>query len=377
MQSLSSRSLIPQANWQVRTSIALELDIVLSALSGHSAGLYQSEDFQTLLAKVPQSWRDELKQLPISFNQNSSLLEIAAYMAGVLFEDNYNFASQTVRELEPKIALERLVIKFSEYSIFKDASLSLSDQLVDLEIRGLMAVYQSIGYDLKPESALAQKISADCRFAVSILKGGQKHDAFWQWLDRFYDEIYSEWRSSYQSKVDLEKQRAYLELEQAKGPNFTNRTNWLPKINPLVNSLPLRQAAQSGNFEIVFWAEPFNLMDTWSIFPECIMVSFAEPGVGLVEFQKQILDLTNRASALGDPTRLTILHLIRHFGLVNTEIANYLGLARPTVSVHAKILRDAGLITSKKVGREMRHEIKWDEMKNLMIDLEHFLEIPE
>ena len=66
------------------------------------------------------------------------------------------------------------------------------------------------------------------------------------------------------------------------------------------------------------------------------------------EFEQQVREIALRTAALGDPTRLTILRLIRHFGLVDTEIAAYLNMARPTVSIHARILRDAGLITSKK-----------------------------
>ena len=82
-----------------------------------------------------------------------------------------------------------------------------------------------------------------------------------------------------------------------------------------------------------------------------------------------------RAQALADPTRLTILRLIRHFGMVNTEIAQYLGISRPTVSVHARILREAGLIQSEQDGRVVRHKIIPGEIRRLFRDLQHYLDL--
>jgi len=64
-------------------------------------------------------------------------------------------------------------------------------------------------------------------------------------------------------------------------------------------------------------------------------------------------------------------------GMANTEIAEYLGMSRPTVSVHAKILRQAGLIRSRQDGRLVRHEIVPAEVRRLFHDLERFLDLPE
>jgi DNA-binding transcriptional ArsR family regulator len=72
-----------------------------------------------------------------------------------------------------------------------------------------------------------------------------------------------------------------------------------------------------------------------------------------------------------------MLRLIRHFGMMNTEIANFLEISRPTVSVHAKILRKAGLIESRQQGREVRHQIVPSEVRRLFFDLERFLDLPD
>ena len=62
--------------------------------------------------------------------------------------------------------------------------------------------------------------------------------------------------------------------------------------------------------------------------------------------------------------------------MVNTEIADYLGLARPTVSIHAKILREAGLIRSHQDGRLVRHALVPGAVRHLFHDLERFLDLP-
>ena len=44
---------------------------------------------------------------------------------------------------------------------------------------------------------------------------------------------------------------------------------------------------------------------------------------------------------------------------------------------HAKILREAGLIESRQVGRQARHEIDSNAVRRLFRDLERFLDLPE
>ena len=58
-------------------------------------------------------------------------------------------------------------------------------------------------------------------------------------------------------------------------------------------------------------------------------------------------------------------------------MARFFGLSRPTVSNHAKILREAGLIDSRQEGRQVRHSINPDALHRLFGDLVEFLDIPE
>ncbi|OLB91697.1 MAG: hypothetical protein AUI15_22490 [Actinobacteria bacterium 13_2_20CM_2_66_6] len=55
--------------------------------------------------------------------------------------------------------------------------------------------------------------------------------------------------------------------------------------------------------------------------------------------------------ALADPTRLTILLRLARQPASVTEIARQLKLSQPTVSAHVQVLREAGLLEERAVGR--------------------------
>ena len=70
--------------------------------------------------------------------------------------------------------------------------------------------------------------------------------------------------------------------------------------------------------------------------------------------------------ALADPTRLTILmRLGRHPGTV-TELARQMKLSQPTVSAHVQVLRDAGLIEERAVGRSAELSASDDGLRRLL-----------
>ena len=54
--------------------------------------------------------------------------------------------------------------------------------------------------------------------------------------------------------------------------------------------------------------------------------------------------------ALGDPTRLRIIHLLRAMELAVGEIAQVVGQSQPRVSRHVRVLAEAGLVERRKEG---------------------------
>jgi DNA-binding transcriptional ArsR family regulator len=80
---------------------------------------------------------------------------------------------------------------------------------------------------------------------------------------------------------------------------------------------------------------------------------FAGRSVRRVEppYRKVAAEVATSMKALADPTRLTILLRLAQHPASVTEIARQLKLAQPTVSAHVQVLREAGLLEERAVGR--------------------------
>lgn len=62
-------------------------------------------------------------------------------------------------------------------------------------------------------------------------------------------------------------------------------------------------------------------------------------------------------SHLCDGTRLRILWLLCHSEECVTNIAKAVGMSAPAVSHHLKILRQADIITAKRIGKEIHYRL--------------------
>lgn len=62
-------------------------------------------------------------------------------------------------------------------------------------------------------------------------------------------------------------------------------------------------------------------------------------------------DLGMLAKALGHPTRVKIIRILRAEGTTCTALVERLALAQSTVSEHLRLLREAGIVTVAEAGR--------------------------
>ena len=62
--------------------------------------------------------------------------------------------------------------------------------------------------------------------------------------------------------------------------------------------------------------------------------------------------------ALSDPTRRQILHLLRAKPMTAGDLAEHFSLAKPTLSAHFAILREANLIEANKSGTVITYMLK-------------------
>ncbi len=74
-------------------------------------------------------------------------------------------------------------------------------------------------------------------------------------------------------------------------------------------------------------------------------------------------DAVRAFRALGDVTRQRMLALLEESGeLCVSEVARHFTMAQPSISHHLRILRDAGLVTAHKRGKEVYYALDREEL---------------
>lgn len=61
--------------------------------------------------------------------------------------------------------------------------------------------------------------------------------------------------------------------------------------------------------------------------------------------------------AIADPARRSILDLLRRSESAVMELLEHFDFSQPALSKHLRVLRDAGLVRVRKVGRESRYSV--------------------
>ncbi|WP_053220090.1 ArsR/SmtB family transcription factor [Virgibacillus senegalensis] len=62
--------------------------------------------------------------------------------------------------------------------------------------------------------------------------------------------------------------------------------------------------------------------------------------------------------AIADPTRRQVLQMLAGRNLPISKITSHFQISRTAVVKHLRILSEAGLVTSEKIGREKRYHLK-------------------
>lgn len=355
--------------WRIGRSIAIELDVAAYyvRLGADALPLSLSE----LVLTIPPNWFEEFDALTLSKGATRlmSIVELLARWAGVVDDDDYDTASAAMRELTVDSAAANVS---ASTGLAAARNLDGVDRLVDLEERLAQQMWNPFGLEDAPPSEDDDAVRA----AIGALAGQSNHGRFWHWLDRFYYEAYGPWRATRKDVMEAADERAIAGLGSVSGTGVPN-LEWLPDINPLLKKQAVGDAVRAGDLNVIFWTEPFGLADTWALFPGTVLTSTAEQGHLYEHYHAARDDLAKRLSALADPTRLRILKMIQMHDLDNTEIAGCMDVSRPTVSVHAKILAEAGLISTNRKGRQAVHTSEPGAITALFEELSNFLDVAE
>lgn len=245
-----------------------------------------------------------------------------------------------------------------------------ADEYVKLQ----MSLFKNAGVRANPE--YQRVLRNGFLFVQRVLQGGDLHGSFWDWIDRFYFEAFAPWRAGRREILEEQEKQAAAFSGIAGTSDSAPDLSWLPGMNPVLRHPGVKKAVEEGRLHLYLWVEPFSMPDAWTLLPGGVMTTFARPGPVVDDFTAITRGLAGRLAALSDPTRLFILRLIRNIDMTNTDMAEYLNLSRPTVSIHARILREVGLIRSHEDGRAVRHEIVPEEVHRLFRDLETYLDLP-
>ena len=71
--------------------------------------------------------------------------------------------------------------------------------------------------------------------------------------------------------------------------------------------------------------------------------------------------------ALSDPTRRHILQLLRARAMTAGELAGHFEIAKPTLSAHFAVLREAELVDSQKHGTTITYRLKLSVLEDALL----------
>lgn len=81
--------------------------------------------------------------------------------------------------------------------------------------------------------------------------------------------------------------------------------------------------------------------------------------------QDDIRDLSQIFKALGDPTRLNIVHVLSKSPLCVCDISDLLGMSQSAISHHLRLLRNLRLVRYRKEGRMVIYSLDDDHVLEL------------
>ncbi len=392
--------------WMIGYSLPNELDAVLSYATSQEGYVIPRlpPGVATLIQSLSLEWRDEWQLLSPDPLNSFSVMELLGGWANTIFEGDFRRATLPMRDLRLKDAIEVRAAQLEACGESLPALTITVDTLQTLEQQLTFTLYRAGGFPTPNEALLKRRIASEVKRTVAFLREGTHHSRFWFFVDRFYYETYLPWRTTRLPNMEELAQRAALvlggkavtDLKSGTLPaefyalnapasplpsgilyynNVPPSLEWLPPQNLLRSSAKVAEGVQQGKALVYFWVEPFELFDSSFMEPGVVATSFAEPGVSFENFLNFVESLGNRARAIADPTRLIIMRMMRHFSLDNTTMSNYMGISRPTVSEHARILREAGFIQTYQEGRQARHEVQKEAVAQFLRDLIQYLDL--
>lgn len=71
--------------------------------------------------------------------------------------------------------------------------------------------------------------------------------------------------------------------------------------------------------------------------------------------------------ALADPTRRRVLELLREKDMSAGDLANHFPFSKPTMTGHFSVLREAGLVETDKLGKQVIYRLKLSVLEDALL----------
>ncbi|MFC7291498.1 autorepressor SdpR family transcription factor [Hirschia litorea] len=79
--------------------------------------------------------------------------------------------------------------------------------------------------------------------------------------------------------------------------------------------------------------------------------------------------MSNIFKALSDPTRQQVLELLRQKPMSAGEIGEHFTFSQPTMSAHLSVLKQADLVQTEKIGKQVFYRLKLTVLEDAILSL--------
>lgn len=191
-----------------------------------------------------------------------------------------------------------------------------------------------------------------CRSRETVLARGavQHHARLLAVLERLAAEVLPEVADDATRAIerDAAAKRALLESEPTLTAIEKATNGYRPMVTDELQRLVLIPSYLFRPWLATLDDDPTNIVLAYPVSDESIELDPHEPSPQLVRLVK----------ALGDEGRLRLLRRLADEPLSLTEVAESMGVAKPTAHHHVSLLRQAGLVTVQSRGRESCYSLR-------------------
>jgi DNA-binding transcriptional ArsR family regulator len=248
-----------------------------------------------------------------------------------------------------------------------------SGTMLDLDLKRFFSRIDAAIKDGSPVPSLRSESPAELELTTERLER-LRSDAslrrrYIEVLQALWTDVQDDWEAAGRGAVAAEAQRWSRALESGTPYRELLRVKHIWPPRPEADAFA--DAAEAGG----------NLVMTPSWFGGHIFVLefdgvvYVGRGIqiGAPSLKQVATEVSSHIKALADPTRLAILLRLAREPASVTEIARQFGLSQPTVSAHVQVLREAGLLEEKTVGRSAQLSASQEGLHRMFADAEDSL----